>query len=324
MALGYHLRVAGVTAHVLLTGIQTGPVALVADAFEVGAVAVYLVGVRRLARRGREWSPWVSAAFVTGIFAVWLAVGSGLARYDETNVTVHVVQHVLLMMIAAPLIALGKPVTLATQAVGRANQTRLVRLTRHPAVTALTFPVVGGLLYYGLMYAMFTSTGVYDYTVGHPVFHDASHLVLLAVGFIYWQPLVGGEQTRWRMAPPVRVLAVFLGMPLEAFLGISMRMRSQPLGPRGPIGDTLANTQSAGQTFLILAMLAGGLCIAIIAARWLGDSERRTGREDRRASAAAAGSRALAEQLGVQGVPEGWAVPPWRLAELQARQVDRG
>lgn len=315
---------AGVTAHVLLTGFQTGPVALVADAVEAGAVAVYLVGVWRLTRRGRGWSPWLSAAFVTGIFSIWLAVGSGVAHYDETNVTVHVVQHVLLMMIAAPLIALGKPVTLAAQASRRANQTRLVRLTRSPVVTALTFPVVGGLLYYGSMYAMFTSRGVYEYTVDHPVLHDGSHLVLLAVGFIYWQPLIGGDQARWRLAPPVRLLAVFLGMPLEALLGISMRMRAQPLGPGTSIGDTLSDTQSAGQTFLILAMLAGGLCIAIIAARWLAESERQTGREDRRALAGAAGSRALAGRLGDEAVPQGWSVPAWRLAELRARRAERG
>jgi cytochrome c oxidase assembly factor CtaG len=309
-----------VTAHILLTGIQTGPLALLADGIEAAAVVAYLIGVRRLARRGRRWSPWATAAFTAGMLSVWVAVGSGLAAYDEVNVVMHVVQHVLLMMIAAPLIALGKPITLATQASLRPNQTRLVGIVHHPVVAALTFPVLGWFLYYGTMYGYFMDGGVYHYSINHPLFHDSTHLIFLVVGYLYWQPLIGGDPTRWRLSPPVRILAVFLGMPFEAFLGIAIRMLTQPIDPI----NTLANTQSAGQTFWILAMLASSLCIAVIAIEWFIETDRQTAREDRRALAVAEQAQARAQQLGVEGVREGWTVPWWRLAQLEAQQRRQG
>jgi cytochrome c oxidase assembly factor CtaG len=97
-----------VQLHVVLTGVQTDRLALVADTVDVLVVFAYVCGVRRLAARGRSWSEAASAAFVGGIVCVWVAVGSGLAAYDDVNATIHMTQHALLMMVAAPLLALGK------------------------------------------------------------------------------------------------------------------------------------------------------------------------------------------------------------------------
>jgi len=59
--------------------------------------------------RVRKWAPWCGAAFVAGMVVLFKAVGSGLARYDDRP-SVIVVQHVLLMMVAPPLVVLGRPV----------------------------------------------------------------------------------------------------------------------------------------------------------------------------------------------------------------------
>ncbi|MGH9293381.1 MAG: cytochrome c oxidase assembly protein, partial [Acidimicrobiales bacterium] len=73
--------------HIVLTGIQTDPLSLLADVLELTLVALYVVEVRRLARRGRPWPAWNTVAFVCGVAVLWVAVGSGLAAYDEVNVT---------------------------------------------------------------------------------------------------------------------------------------------------------------------------------------------------------------------------------------------
>ncbi|MGH9104992.1 MAG: cytochrome c oxidase assembly protein, partial [Acidimicrobiales bacterium] len=141
-----------VSLHILLLGVQTGWLDLLADALEALTLVLYLLGLHRLARRGRPWPAWSTAAFVLGVVALWAAVGSGLAAYDELNVTMHVIQHILLMMVAPPLLALGKPVTLAAQAARRQNQVRLLKVVHSPVVAGLTFPVVAFLVYYGTMY----------------------------------------------------------------------------------------------------------------------------------------------------------------------------
>lgn len=311
---------AAVQAHILLTGFQTDALALLADAIELAVVVAYLVGVRRLAKRGRRWSPYTTAAFVLGIAAVWIAVGSGLAAYDEVNVTLHVIQHLLLMMVAPPLIALGKPITLASQAANHETQVRLLKVVHSRFAGVLTFPVLTWFLYYGSMYACFEDKGIYDYLVAHQLAHDASHLAFLVFGFLYWQPIVGTDPTRWRLPLPVRAGSVFLGMPFEAFLGISMSEFATPIDPI----NTLTNTHVAGDTFWSFAMSLSGLCVAAVAFQWFGQLEREKGQEDRRAKALAVASTARAEKLGVEGVREGWTVPWWRLAQLEEQQRRKG
>lgn len=304
-----------VDLHILLTGIQTGPLALLADALQVLALGAYLVGVRRLRRRGRHWSGWPTAAYAAGVVALWIAVGSGLAAYDDVNVTLHVVQHVLLMMVAPPLVALGKPVTLVVQASGRSAQVRVLKVVRSHAVSALTFPVVAWLLYYGTMVVFFL-TPAYAYSVAHPLFHDGTHLWFFAIGYLYWAPIVGLDPTRWRLSYPARIGSLFAGMPFEAFLGISLTGLPKPIAPI----NTLANTHTAGSAFWALAMSATGLCMAVVAGQWYRQLQRDTARQDRRAAEAAAANRARAAELGVDDLAEGVTVPWWRLAELEARQ----
>ncbi len=303
---------ATVSLRILLGGIQTGPLDLLGDALEATAVGLYLLGRNRLGRRGRSWPRWATAAFVAGVAVVWIAIGSGLAAYDEVNVTMHVVQHVLLMMVAPPLLALGKPVTLALQASSRRRQVQILKVVHSFLATALTFPIVAWAVYYTTMYAFFL-TPIYPYSVAHPLFHDATHLWFLAVGLLYWSPIVGLDPSRWRMSFPARLGSLFLGMPFEAFLGISISELPKPIAPI----NTLANTHAAGDTFWILGMMVTGLCLGVIVLQWFRQLDREAAREDRRTEKATAENRARAQALGLGELPEGVTVPWWRLDELE-------
>lgn len=302
-----------VRLHVLLTGVQTDVLALVADAVEIAATALYLLGVRRLRKRGHRWPSSAAFSFAAAMFVLWVAIGSGLAAYDTVNVQVHVVQHVLLMMVVAPLVALSKPVTLASQAARRRTQVRLLKVVHSRVMAVLTFPVLTWFLYYGTMYAFFTDRTIYDYAVNNSLFHDGSHVVFLIIGLLYWQPLLGADPTRWRLPYAARVLVVFLGMPFEAFLGIYLDMTSRSIDPI----NTLAATHTAGQTFWVLAMAATAISIGVIAIQWYRQLQRQTPREDRMAEAEAAQSLAKAAALGVTPDREGWTVPAWRLAQIE-------
>jgi putative copper resistance protein D len=307
-----------VSVHVLLTGMQTGALSLLADALLFAIACSYLLGVRRLAGRGRRWSPWSTAAFFGGLAAMWVAVGSGLAAYDDVNVTMHVIQHVLLMMIAPPLVALGKPVTLLTQASSRAVQVRILRIVHSRVVGALTFPVFVWVFYYGTMYVFFM-TGVYQYAVFHPLFHDATHLWFFVAGYLFWEPLIGLDPARWRWPYPVRAVSLFLGMPFESFLGIGIAQM------RGPISsiNSLANTHTAGDTLWVLAMAITGLWLGVILWQWYRQMERDSVRQDRRLEVEQIENRARAEALGLD-LPPDVTVPWWRIAELERRRDRAG
>jgi len=77
----------------------------------VPLIVVYSRGWLRLQRASpKSFPPWRLAAFVGGVFALWIALGSPLATLDHQLLTMHMMKHLLVMTLAAPLISLGAPV----------------------------------------------------------------------------------------------------------------------------------------------------------------------------------------------------------------------
>src|SRR5690606_29700668 len=83
---------------------------------------LYHLGVRRLAARGRTWSPARRAAMAGAVAAGVIATQSGIGRYEGDRFWVHMVQHVLLGLVVPLLVVLAAPVTLALQTGGPATR----------------------------------------------------------------------------------------------------------------------------------------------------------------------------------------------------------
>ncbi len=272
----------GVRWSVLLTGVRTGIPDLVATAVLVASGAAYLAGGRRLAGRGRRWPARHTAAFLAGLASIWVAVGSGLAVYDDSSVTLHVVQHVLLMMVAPPLLALGRPLPLAAQAAGRTAQVRITRLLGHRAVTVATHPLVGAVVYFGTMWSMLVDRPVYGYLVAHQPVHDASHVLLVVAGLVYWAPLVAPDASRHRLSHTARMLLLLTSMPLEALPGAWMRYQSTPID----VINTLSDTHTAGELLLVAATGACSVWLCAVALQWFAYAMREESREAAKAPTA--------------------------------------
>ncbi len=265
----------GVRLHVLLTGVQTAPPALAAAGAEAAAAVLYGVGVRRVARRGRRWPVRHTVSFVAGLAGTWAAVGSGLAAYDRTSVTLHIVQHILLMMAVPPLLALGRPLLLATQASGRGVQVAITRFMRGRFVAVVTHPAFATPVYFFTMWGMLADRRVYDYLIAHQPVHELSHAVLLVVGLLYWPPLVAPETSRHRLSFQGRMLLLLGSMPLEALPGGWMRFQATPIDPI----NTLAGTHTAGEVLLVAATGTCSVWLSAIVAQWFAFAVREERRE---------------------------------------------
>ena len=255
---------------------QTGPLDLSGQALMAAAAAWCLFSARRLHARGRRWPARRTAAFLGGLAVAWVAGGSRLAAYDDTSVTAHVVQHVLLMMVAPPLLVLGRPLVLASQAAGRRTQVRLARLAHGGLLRLATNPLVTWIVYLGSMAAMLANRTVYDYLVGHPLAHAAAHVWALTAGVLYWESLLGAPAGR--LSYPLRVVSVLANMPFEVLVGLWLRYQLAPLDP----AVTLADTQRAGEAFVVAATLVSTVWLVAIIWQWAG----RAIREERRAAVA--------------------------------------
>ena len=270
-----------VTAHGLLAEWQTAWPNALALAVEATLAVWYLWSVRRLARRGRSWWRWRSASFVSGLVLVMVAVQSGLASYDDSVFTMHVVQHLLLMNLAPILLALGAPMTLALQASSRGTQQRLLKVVHHGVVEAVTHPAVVVTLAYGTMIGYFL-TPFYRLSLEHPVVHELTHIHFLVSGTLFWWLVVGLDPSRWRLshAPKLGILAI--GIPVTAVLGLSLTGARRSVAP---LFHSVADTHAGGSILWVAGELTTLVAMGIVVYQWMRAEERKAERADRRLDA---------------------------------------
>ena len=161
-------------------------------------------------------------AFLGGLATIAVALLSGISAYDASLFSVHMVQHVLLTLVAAPLIALGAPITTILRAATPGVRRRFLLPILHSRVLRiLAFPVVAWLIFAGVMWGTHFSP-LFDAALGDPLVHDLEHGLFLGAALLFWWPAIGLDPSPWRMPHPVRVMYVFLQMPQTTFLAVTI------------------------------------------------------------------------------------------------------
>jgi putative copper resistance protein D len=187
------------------------------------AAALYLWGVWRVRRDhpARPWPVRSTAAWVAGLLTVYVAVGSFVGTYDDTLFSVHMVQHLLLIMVAPPLLVWGRPITLALHASRNPLHTWLKRLTRSRAVALVTNPLVTLGLYTAVVVGTHL-TSFMNTVLTNDTAHEAEHALYLVTGYLFFLPLLGSEPLRWRLSALIRALVLVVAMPVDTFTGVSL------------------------------------------------------------------------------------------------------
>ena len=248
-----------------------------------------------------------TVAFLAGLAAIAIALQSGIERYDTSLFSVHMVQHLLLTLVAAPLIALGGPVTLALRvSSGRVRRRWILPVLHSRFLRILAFPVVAWVLFAGVMWATHFSP-LFDLALENRWIHDLEHVLYLGSALLFWWPAVGVDPAPWRLPHPVRILYVLLQMPQNTFLAVVILNASAPLYPHyaslvRPWGPTpLADQQIAGGIMWLGGDMLFIAAVATILAGWMRHEERDNARSERRADLERADIRArearLAERL---------------------------
>jgi len=232
----------------LLKNWQAEPFSLVASLVAVAAAAFYLHGVRRLAARGRRWSRWKTASFMTGVLIVIVALDSGVAYYAKSVFYVHTIQHTMLMYGCPALLALAAPMTLWLQASNRSVQTFLLRILHTRIFEALTFPGFVAAASYALMLIYFLS-GFYTVCENHPLLLDFMNVVFLISGCLYWWPVVGLDPSKWKLSFPAKLGYLATGIPITTFLGLGLVSARFSIDPAI---NTLADTRAGGGALWVL------------------------------------------------------------------------
>src|ERR1700733_9776726 len=211
---------------------------------------LYLWGVVRVAQRhpARRWPVWKTGMFLGGLAVVVLATESGIGSYDNVLFWDHMVQHLMLIMVAPPLLIFGQPITLLMHASRNPLHTWVKRILRSRVASFLTWPVFGCVAYaVAVLWAHLTDFANLVQT--NELAHNAEHVLFLVVGYLFFLPILGREPIRWRLSYPVRFVILVLVMPVDTFTGLMLGYGSggTPGGAPGPpaLVGTCARVRSA-------------------------------------------------------------------------------
>ncbi len=251
--------------------------------------ALYLTGVIVLHRRGTAWPMGRTLSFlVGGIGIATIATVSAIGAYDTVLLSVHMVQHMLLMMTVPLFMALGAPVTLALRTLPARPRGLLLWLLHTRLARVLSFPPLALALFIATPFALYYSP-FYEISLRSAFWHAFIHLHFVMIGSMLMWPLVGVDPVPGKVSHPLRLLMLFLMLPFHAFLGITIMSSGQLIAQDWYLAFNRTWSPSpADDQYLAGAILWGSgditalsLLIALFV-QWFRASQREARREDRR------------------------------------------
>jgi putative copper resistance protein D len=183
--------------------------------------ALYGWGVIRVARRhpARPWPLWRTGMFAGGLAVIVIATQSGVGAYDDVLFWDHMVQHLMLLMVAPPLLIAGQPMTLLMHASRNPVHRWTKRALRSRVASFLTWPVFGAVAYTGAVVAAHL-TSLATLVETDETLHNLEHAAFLVIGYLFFLPILGREPIRWRLSYPMRFIILVLIMPVDTFTGL--------------------------------------------------------------------------------------------------------
>ena len=247
--------------------------------------ALYLAGLRRIWRRagrGRGIPSWSAASFAAGWIVMAIALVSPVAWISDVLFSMHMTQHMLLMLVAAPLIAFGQPLLVWLWVFDGPRRERVAAAVRGPHLTRAWHVLSGALaafLIQALVLWIWHAPSLYELALASDTVHAVQHLSFVVAASLFWWAMVHGRYGR--MGYGLGVLYVFLTAVHSGALGALLTVAPTPwystyVAHGAPWGvDALADQQLAGLLMWIPAGVIFVLLGLALFAAWMGEAERR-------------------------------------------------
>ena len=255
----------------------------------VASVGLYALGVRRA---GPRWPVRRTASFLGGIGCVVLALQSGIDAFDDRMLSVHMVEHMLLLLVAPPLLLGGRPLILALRALPPHRRSSLAKAVHSARAATAPVPAVA---IFGAAVVLTHLPAFYDATLRHAALHDCEHAVYLLAGLLMWSPLLDADPAPGRRLGGLGKLAYLIVAMLPmalvgAYLNRHATLVYSAYGPPArALGISALDDQAqAGAIMWVVGntiMVAVGLWAAIAA--MVAQERRQIARDSRGASLAA-------------------------------------
>ena len=213
----------------------------------LAAIVVWAAG------RHPRWPARRTASALAGLAAIAVALGSGIDARAHELLSAHMVQHMLLGLVAAPLLVASAPVRLALGTLPRGPRRALARGLHTPTVRLFSSPLSGLALFVTTLAAVHVPA-VYGAGLDNPVLHGAEHAALLWSALALWAPVFGADPLPHHAGVVMRASVIIGAMvamnALGAFLVATDRVVYQAYA---------ASSVKLGRDPLADQVLAGGI-----------------------------------------------------------------
>lgn len=234
----------------------------------------YALALRHLQRSGRRMPPNRQlAAFAGGMFSLTVALLGPFDTFNDDLFLIHMLQHITLMLIAAPLLVLGRPVHLALQAIPPRHSGPVVRsvLRRRSVRTALSILTNAGVVFlvFNVNLVVWHLPAIYTAALRNNTLHLVEHIAFFSTSLLFWWVIIDPIPRHHRLDPHVAILVLFTTGAVGELLGLALTLALRILypfyaGTTNPWGLTpLADQRLSG-----LIMLVSGTVVYFGAIFW--------------------------------------------------------
>jgi putative membrane protein len=254
------------------------PLGYVALAYVVVSAALYLLGGRSRGTPIRR-EPRRELSFFCGLAVIVLALNSPIDSYADDLFWVHMVQHILLLTVAPPLILLGRPWPRMWRAMPLQIRTTvgrtLARARWTAPIRALARPLPAWLLF-NLTVVLWHIPAAYNATLTSNILHQLEHAMFFFFGLLFWARVIDPGPLRPRLIWPARVGYTAAAMVVGWLLAIVLVSDPHPLYAHyamlahRPGGITaMTDQQLAGGIMWVPGSIAYSATVMLGFYRWL-------------------------------------------------------
>ena len=191
------------------------------------AIWAYLVGVRRMKKRGDHWPIARTISWVSGMLLLIYITSGSLNAYQEYLFSVHMVSHMMLTMAVPVLLVPGAPVTLLMRSVEKrqddsrgvrewvlwAVHTKYAQFVSHPVIAAVLFASSLVVFYF---------TPLFEWATREHIGHQWMIVHFLITGYLFVQALIGVDPGPAQLSYPLRIVMLITVMAFHAFFGVAI------------------------------------------------------------------------------------------------------
>jgi putative membrane protein len=201
----------------------------------LAAGAFYGRGWHRLRQRGskRLATRWRLVAFVGGLLTIVVSLLSAIDSFSADLFLMHMIQHLLLIMVAAPLIMVANPFPILLWGVPRGRELGLALFGRGArfaeGLRKATGPGITWLVFVACLWG-WHDPGAYDAALKSDLVHDVEHLSFYVTALLFWWHVTqSGPRVHGSLSPGARIAYTLSVVPANMIAGIAISFSSEPL-----------------------------------------------------------------------------------------------